>query len=166
MGEERMSGVKLEGVVEYNRDGSRVSESTYQYYAPRFRAWDPINGCMHTVSYIDFNKSLLGSYGCKHDENAINNIPLEKVILLSCSGFVDKDNRPIYEGDIVRAKSVHEPDGEYRNEVVQFMRGVFGIQGKYAALGLDKDVMRLLSFELEVLGNVYENPELLENNNG
>ena len=58
--------------------------------------------------------------------------------LIQCTGLKDKNGKLIYEGDIVKFKNF---DNKYYNR-------------------LDWDYVS--RFRLEVIGNIYENPELLE----
>lgn len=77
------------------------------------------------------------------------------------TGLTDKNGKKIFEGDILQWVS---PDGESGKVYVNFTRGVFGLQSvecPSAAPDLfadfEPDVL-----PLEVIGNIYDNPELLE----
>jgi len=68
----------------------------------------------------------------------------------------DKNNKEIYEGDIVKAEGLIS----IRIRPVIFQDGMFCIPGECALLPLSEYVGE--GNELEVIGNIYENPELLE----
>ena len=78
------------------------------------------------------------------------------------TGLTDKNGTKIFEGDIVRAvlpKSNAIPEFVWPDMVVGFSEGAFcAMRGRYCT--------PLYSFapavELEVIGNVYDNPELME----
>ena len=74
------------------------------------------------------------------------------------SGLKDKNDRDIYEGDIVRYRIDHNgPNGDDPQiqefiEEVQFLSGGFCLDG-YAPVDCFED--------REVIGDIYRNPELL-----
>jgi len=67
------------------------------------------------------------------------------------TGLVDKQGKEIYEGDIVKAFAVLDKTKEF-NCAVEWSAGGFIANG---SLGVNNHL-------LEVIGNIYENPELLK----
>ncbi len=71
----------------------------------------------------------------------------EDIILMQFTGLKDKNGKEIYEGDIVH-------HGKNAVSPVEFHDGSFTVA--------TTSVMHRRSNELKVIGNIYENPELLK----
>ena len=89
----------------------------------------------------------------KEDENI--------AVIMQCTGIADKNGKLIYEGDVLKIHTVweHRP---YYYAIVKWQRNRYKFQkiGKGVFLG---DIAPLKHFaNSEVIGNIYENPELLE----
>lgn len=78
--------------------------------------------------------------------------PTNDVKLMQYTGLKDKNGQEIYEGDILLTKDLK---GEKYQTCVTYENGMF-LSGEEP---LYDDVFL---FEAEVVGNIYENPELLE----
>ena len=69
------------------------------------------------------------------------------------TGLYDENGKRIFEGDIVKCTTHY---GERRsNRAVVFVDGQFLLENK-------GDYILAVSYEKEVIGNIYDNPELLE----
>ena len=84
-------------------------------------------------------------------------IPFEQIELMQYTGLKDKNGKEIYESDIVKAEA-------FSPNLYQI---VF-LDGSFVAFTPFATVIEITCFysstgcELEVIGNIYENPELLE----
>lgn len=107
--------------------------------AIKFRAWD-----------TDTNKWVEGIELVIHANGRLLNIP-NHIILMQFTGLHDKNGREIYEGDIV----------DFLDNTSQ------GLVKKTVVI---EDIRSLPDFTCskwqEVVGNVYENPELLKKEEG
>ena len=76
----------------------------------------------------------------------------EKMIVMQCTGLKDKNNKWIYEGDIV--KDINIPSYFC---IVEWIKGGF-----YLKSTVSNSFLLFDTTQQEVIGNIYENPELLE----
>ena len=134
----------------------------------KFRAWDSQAKRMLEVVTLSFMK-MTGSL--THvttwdyrdiDELTKINFP-DKINLMQYTGLKDKNGKEIYVGDIVKIFTVTggKFQDERRLEEIHwwnsgFCRGIKDVQG-LPLWWLDKDTQKF-----EVVGNIYENPELLK----
>lgn len=121
---------------------------------PKFRAWDKETKTMLDVSLINFKKSVLvGEHWEFGETNFIN---FDDVNLMQSTGLLDKNGREIFEGDIIKmAKDVYSDPTYY--EVIRHRGGAYRLESNQHGCEL-----WLRHTICEVIGNIYENPELLE----
>jgi len=116
----------------------------------KFRFWDVVKEEMSDVALmIDGDGKIYewDSYGMDSDETT-------RYIMMQYTGLKDKNEKEIYEGDIVYSEL-----GEHSGKVV------FG-KGRFYLDFFDTNTIMTFMYEnqhkLRVIGNVYENPELLD----
>ena len=123
----------------------------------KFRAWDI---GLQEMIYLDFknifecDSQLVGEY-------------YDGGYLMQFTGLLDKNGKKIFEGDIVECFNCLTTEDGYTEtpigrEIVIFRNGQFTLE-------IDSDsggpggTSKYLRYCVEVLGNLYEHPELLKN---
>lgn len=109
---------------------------------------------MSEVASIDFMNDevyfeLGGDVACKIDE----------ANLMQYTGLKDKNGKEIFEGDIVKSDG-RNYGGSYFH--VNFNHGSFGIQHNNTDTWISCAIPCFQEREVFVIGNIYENPELLD----
>lgn len=133
----------------------------------KFRAWDKynktmwysgeheesINNCEFDI-FFDIETHELKAVIIKEIDVGLPKMMYDEydLPLMQYTGLKDKNGVEIYEGDIIEYKTVYEWDRKpiKRAEVV-FENGMFSPAGMIMDLNRSK-----------IIGNIYENPELLE----
>ena len=125
---------------------------------PKFRAWTEEGGVMYYDVYPFKDGTLLLSY----DEIAFDEVPASDFILMQSTGLKDKNGSEIFEGDIVKYKI---GCNTYTEEVAYDKNfAVFGVMGANTDIIFTfEELFEDISVKsLEVIGNIYDSPELLE----
>ena len=122
----------------------------------KFRYWDTFDKKEPKMVYFNFNKLLAGT------------VYPGKETVMQYTGLTDKNGKDIYEGDIVSYLDGNEWSTESGYECEEFLnRGVINFDTEYARYdvtnkeGVDYEDVFEGGGDFEVLGNIYENPELL-----
>jgi len=125
----------------------------------KFRIWCKQTEEMHTVERMGFDD---GELWYVEDEDRHTQPPYfmdrNDSVLMQYTGLKDKNGREIYEGDILRLKA--KKGYEYLGDV-----GVIRMSYSAYVIGTSTGEYLFIYFdEVEIIGNIYENPELLEVN--
>lgn len=73
-----------------------------------------------------------------------------------CTGLSDKNGTFIFEGDILKIVGSNAP-----NCFVEFREGIFYVKSQMLVYKTLWDFLK--DYKVEIVGNVYDNPELLKN---
>ena len=114
---------------------------------PKYRIWHKTRKQMFDLLTINFIDQVVN---IENEEIVINGESFRNVILMQSTGLTDKNGVEIFEGDIVEAERG---------------LGIVELQPSHAPQITYKDGNDLLRFVYRfttVFGNIYANPELLE----
>jgi uncharacterized phage protein (TIGR01671 family) len=115
----------------------------------KFRGWGKIDKKMHFIDKLEWEEGDLlwvGSY--------INNFELDQmgdIVLMQYTGLKDKNGKEIYEGDILTSRIMIACNLFFNNLGIVDLP----LQEQWAGLSTELE-------KEKVIGNIYENPELLK----
>lgn len=123
----------------------------------RFRAWDS-----NKKRWFDeFEVGPLGSVGHRMRGLYYALAEIKDFVLVQSTGLLDKQGKEIFEGDVLKRWSV------YSDEILIVHWHEAGFRLFYPGDSFDQsNPVDTLDWEAEfdeIIGNIYENPELLEN---
>ena len=120
---------------------------------PKFRAWDRLSNYIFDVALIDFDTQMVKLGGCKYRN-------LDEVILMQSTDLKDKNGTEIFEGDVVKQEMLIPTSGiEEITGVVKILEGAWIIANDEEEIACH---LWREGTEMKILGNIYENPELME----
>ena len=121
----------------------------------KFRAWDK-----EQKEWVKYSITDNIPIFCHNTSRWRTDKEGERFILCQYIGLKDENDREIYEGDIIKAVSFAKPIGivKYSDENQAFIFN--DLDKKYR--GYSTALMNQFDDGFEILGNIYENPELLE----
>ena len=120
---------------------------------PSFRAWDKLNNEMYVVEQINFDCGEFESIGY-----GITNLRgADKIELMQSTGLCDKEGTEVFEGDILH----HQIQTDY-TFIVKYDKDNARWYGDGLSRTYRIDIMKDFLQYYKVIGNVYENKELLE----
>ena len=87
---------------------------------------------------------------------------VEHLVIMQSTGLVDRDGKIIFEGDVVQFEDCSEAsDFLYINTgIIEWCQGGFHVTNRDSVLM--EDLLDGDSLDVTIIGNIYENPELLE----
>lgn len=121
---------------------------------PKFRAWHNELCRMMSISDMWFNVDSLGEIGLN---DAVMNdyitVSPNEINLMQSTGLKDKNGKEIFEGDVVSIDT-----DEFDLLFVKYESGIYWLMDDEECVEHLSDYYKYVS----IVGNIYENPELLE----
>jgi uncharacterized phage protein (TIGR01671 family) len=137
--------IKYKGEIKMNREHS-------------YRAWDKENNEMVLIDFL--GEDIIHIKNAEWENK-------EDFEIMQYTGLKDKNNNKIYEGDIVQAVwyNYEQPECETFGEVI-FNSGwlSFCIWNESNKTMSEMNGQGYYTWEIEVVGNIHKNPELINNN--
>ncbi|GIO02977.1 hypothetical protein J5TS2_36450 [Brevibacillus halotolerans] len=115
----------------------------------KFRAWDDVSKVMSFSNFEQFDDMM--GFRFSHFET-------EKPIYMQCTGIRDKNGKEIYEGDILKGKIYDYSPAKRFIGVLEYGYSGFLIKGVKQYKGMIDHP----NAAYEVIGNIYENPDLIQ----
>lgn len=129
----------------------------------KFRVWF-VNQMAYNIPKILLNRGEIKEVHINWDENDDTHNPADTWtgqndwVLMQHTDLTDKNGKDIYEGDVVKERGF-EPEAH----IVRFNRGAFCLEPiNGIECHLWSDIKYVEDEHGEVIGNIYENPNLLE----
>lgn len=147
---------------------------------PRYRAWDKEFKEMVQVDALVFDEQIIKA---TYKNGNVVKEELKNYVLMQSTGLTDKNGKEIFEGDVLKFNDSWDDccyegyvDGEIEGvnyvEIQSESTGFIFCKTKYPDSSLFyyaneehltfQEILTDSGFEFEVIGNIYENPELLE----
>jgi uncharacterized phage protein (TIGR01671 family) len=123
----------------------------------KFRAWDKRNNkWFHNDLFILTNSGFYADYREFDDGNSLFDYEYE---LMQYTGLKDKNGKKIYEGDIVKGKAYEFSDCPRIIGEVIYDYCEYKVKSRREKTSWLKAELNTI---YEVIGNIYENPELVK----
>ena len=143
---------------------------------PKFRAWIKTEKRMietDNLLDIDYENGVIMTQQVYFenglpDDRDLDNFVFEEIELMQSTALKDKNGKEIFEGDII--SDGHMSRDIRHHQTLGFYiiddNGIEGFFGDTASLEDFEEASKYISENIEITGNIYENPELLEMENG
>ena len=125
---------------------------------PRYRAWKKAGKELGRVGQITFELDGSVSHVLFKGKFLDFNVPINEIELMQSTGLFDRNGKEIFEGDILDyrgRKALVRWHGSYASFIYRFVDEPHKQKAEWKPL-------YLAYMKCEIIGNIYENPELLE----
>jgi len=141
----------------------------------KFRVWNRERRIMHyTDEFSIYDNCIMAEFQQSHNDD-------KEAVIMQCTGLSDKTGQEIFEGDIVKQNCVVSYEGNDYCDTLEIDTDSIGeirilpsrgvclkppiiVYDNYEEkeLALSNSYINVRSYRCEIIGNIFENPELLE----
>lgn len=128
----------------------------YLYKAKRLDNGEWVQGCIVRYGFTNQEKwYIVPDYA-----SDLYSFLIDKNTICQCTGLKDKNGNPIGENDVVKDKHGNFYKTFWQNNYYQF--SWICVKSDVFSIGTKWDLWSFRSFEIEVIGNIFDNPELIK----
>lgn len=127
---------------------------------PKYRMWNRITSKLHHVDGLYFDSKTVQYID---EVGILRFIKFENTILMQSTGLHDKNGKEIFEGDVI-TNGIDIVDIK-KHQTLGFYTIIYGRESFFGdSISIEKFEEDVEEFTqtTEIIGNIYENPELLE----
>lgn len=135
----------------------------------KFRGFDEEEGVWRYGSVVSTISTSGESYGVEpflysliieleyQDKIEIWRYPVKPETVGQYTGLKDKNDKEIYEGDVISLRDEEWEDDIIKNVIVKYEPGSFFVYFS----GFKYSLWSCYDYDMEIIGNIHENPEIL-----
>lgn len=135
---------------------------TFKFRGKRIDNGEWIYGSLVVETYPDFCNYFIRTKDEEDWTSRYKDVPVDKNTLGQFTGLYDKNNKEIYEGDIIIGDIPELVSSQNLIGIVEYEGSAFIIEFPNRASWQIQKVGFCSFINYKVIGNIYDNPELLE----
>ena len=135
---------------------------TFKFRGKRIDNGEWIYGSLVVEAYPDFCNYFIRTKDEEDWTSRYKDVPVDKNTLGQFTGLYDKNNKEIYEGDIIIGDIPELVSSQNLIGIVEYEGSAFIIEFPNRASWQIQKVGFCSFINYKVIGNMYDNPELLE----